>query len=55
MRKETISLVPGRDGLFGAVGAGLVVAALKAISAASRESVVRRVIADLLARPPTIC
>src|ERR1022692_79714 len=51
MRNETSSLAPGSDGALGSVGAGLVVAVLKAISAICRESVVRRVIRGLLARP----
>src|SRR5687767_5440320 len=52
MRKETCSLAPGRDGLFGAGSAGFVVAALNAASAASREVVVRRVLSIGISCPP---
>src|SRR5450631_2466746 len=55
IRKDTSSLAPGSDGAFGADSAGLVVAALKAISAVCRESVGCLAIADVLARPGAIC
>jgi hypothetical protein len=42
MRKVTCSLTPGTDGFFGGSSAGLVVTALKAPSAASRDVVVLR-------------
>jgi hypothetical protein len=38
MRRVTVSLTPGREIFFGAGSAGLVVAFLKAASAACRES-----------------
>jgi len=51
MRKDTSSFTPGSDGLFGKDSGGLVVATLKAISAACRESVVRRVMAGCSSTP----
>src|SRR5665648_103476 len=55
IRKDTNSLAPGSDGAFGADSAGLVVAALKAISAICRESVGCLAINGILARLGAIC
>src|SRR5437016_5397253 len=53
MRRETISLAPGNDGLLPGMGSGgLVVAALNAASAAERGSCGRRGLSAVIVLPP---
>src|SRR5690349_11451428 len=55
MRRETISLAPGSDGLLAGIGSGgLVVAVLNAASAAARGSFGRRGLSALIRLAPCV-